>query len=234
MTSRALVILSGGQDSTTCLAIAKKQFEEVHAVTFEYGQKHSIELASAREVARLMGVTSHEVITMGKILKGTSPLVNEESTLGKYESADELPGGIEPTFVPGRNILFLTLAANRAAALGIKDIFTGLCDEDFGGYPDCRQSFVEVMQQSIGEGIWGDPDAFTIHTPLMRLNKADSVKLAANVLGEQFEEVMGATHTCYDGIKGGCGKCHACHLRDRGFREAGIDDPVWKYRLVAA
>lgn len=229
--SKALVILSGGQDSTTCLAVAKQRFTEVHAVTFEYGQKHAIELESARCVAELMGVASHEVIALGRILAGTSPLVSD-TPLGKYDSPDELPGGVEPTFVPGRNLLFLTLAANRAAVFGITDLFTGLCEEDFGGYFDCRKVFVDAMATALGEGIWGTPDAFTIHTPLMHLNKADSVRLAVDVLGDQFEAVMGETHTCYDGVKGGCGKCHACHLRDRGFKDAGIDDPIWRYRAV--
>lgn len=227
--SKALVILSGGQDSTTCLALAQQQFQEVHAITFEYGQKHSIELESARTVAQLMGVASHEVVTLGRILKGSSPLVSD-APLGKYESPEALPGGIEPTFVPGRNILFLTLAANRAACLGISHLFTGLCEEDFGGYPDCRQVFVDAMANALSQGIWGDPGVFAIHTPLMTLSKADSVRLAVDALGNRFEEVMGATHTCYDGVKGGCGKCHACHLRDRGFREAGVPDPIWKYR----
>lgn len=227
--SKALVILSGGQDSTTCLAIACQQFEEVHAITFEYGQKHSIELDSSRNVANLLNIASHEFVSMGRILKGTSPLVSD-TPLGKYESHDDLPGGLEPTFVPGRNILFLTLAANRAAVLGITDLFTGLCEEDFGGYPDCRQVFVDAMQRALSEGIWGQPDQFRIHTPLMHLNKSDSVMLAVEVLEERFEEVMEQTHTCYDGVKGGCGKCHACHLRDRGFKETGIIDPIWKYR----
>lgn len=231
--SKALVILSGGQDSTTCLAVAKQRFDEVHAVTFEYRQKHSIELEAARSVAKLMGVASHEIIPLGRVLKGTSPLVSD-TPLGKYDHPDDLPGGIEPTFVPGRNLLFLTLAANRAAVLGISDLFTGLCEEDFGGYPDCRQTFVDAMATALSEGIWGSRDAFSIHTPLMRLSKADSVRLAIDALGDQFEAVMGATHTCYDGVKGGCGKCHACHLRDRGFREAGVADPIWRYRMVAA
>lgn len=229
--SKALVILSGGQDSTTCAALAVQQFDKVCAVTFDYGQKHAIEIESAQDVSAALGIRHHEFIHLGPILKGTSPLISG-ATLGQYDSADQLPGGVEPTFVPGRNLLFLTLAANRAAVLGITDLFTGLCEEDFGGYFDCRKVFVDAMATALGEGIWGTPDAFTIHTPLMHLNKADSVRLAADVLGDRFDEVMGLTHTCYAGVKGGCGKCHACHLRDRGFREAGIADPIWKYRAV--
>jgi 7-cyano-7-deazaguanine synthase len=230
--TKALVILSGGQDSTTCAAIACQQFSEVHAVTFDYGQRHAIELESAQSVSAALGIKHHEFIKVGPILASTSPLVSSNA-LGQYDSPDDLPGGVEPTFIPGRNLLFMTLAANRAAAWGIRDIFTGLCEEDFGGYFDCRQVFVDAMAAALGEGIWGEPDAFTIHTPLMKLSKAASVRLAVEVLGDLFHEVFQHTHTCYAGVKGGCGKCHACHLRDRGFRDAGVDDPIWQHRAVA-
>jgi 7-cyano-7-deazaguanine synthase len=228
---KALVILSGGQDSTTCLAIAKQQFDKVHAVTFDYGQKHWIEIEAAHDVAWALGVESHEVVKLGSILKSTSPLVSDHP-LGQYESAAELPGGVEPTFVPGRNLLFLTLAANRAAALGITDLFTGLCQADYGGYPDCEQAFVDKTADAISQGFWGNRQQITIHTPLMDLSKADSVRLAVSVLGDEFAEVFGLTHTCYAGVRGGCGKCHACILRDKGFREAGVEDPLWQYRAV--
>lgn len=227
--SKALAILSGGQDSTACLAYAAARYDEVHAVTFEYGQKHSVELESARRVGELLGVASHEFVRLGPILKGSSPLISD-TPLGKYGSPDDLPGGVEPTFVPGRNLLFLTLAANRAAILGISDLFAGLCQEDFGGYPDCRKVFVDAMAMAVGEGIHGDPNGFRIHTPLMFLSKKESVFFALDLLGDRFDEVFEATHTCYDGVRGGCGKCHACHLRDRGFRESGVADPIWKFR----
>lgn len=226
---KALVILSGGQDSTTCLAVAKQQFEEVHAITFDYGQKHSIEIESAKKVAELMGVASHEIVTLGKILKGRSPLVSDEE-LGKYESVADLPGGIEPTFVPARNLLFLTIAANRAAVLETDTLYTGLCEEDFGGYPDCRRVFADAMEVALGQGIYGEDNGFKIVTPLMSLSKAESILLAVEILGDEFEAVFEHTHTCYDGVKGGCGNCHACHLRDRGFHELGLADPIWKYR----
>jgi 7-cyano-7-deazaguanine synthase len=231
MSSKALIILSGGQDSTTCAAIALQQFQEVHAVTFDYQQRHLIELESATAVAKALSL-KHEVSAIGSILKGTSPLVSD-APLEEYASVDELPGGVESTFIPGRNVLFLTLAANRAFCLGIRDIFIGVCETDFAGYWDCRQSFVSAMAIALGEGFYGQPNAFRIHTPLMNLTKAQSVHLAQDVLSDRFEEVMSLTHTCYAGVKGGCGKCHACLLRDRGFREAGIDDPIWKWRLGA-
>ncbi len=229
--SKALCVLSGGQDSTTCAALACQQFEEVHAITFNYGQRHLIELESAIAIAKILKLASHEIVELGPILQGTSPLVSD-NPLGQYNSTAELPGGVEPTFVPARNILFLTLAANRAAVKGIKDIFIGVCEADFAGYYDCRQVFIDAMAKALGEGIWGDPTSFVIHTPLMQLTKAESVKLAVDVLNYRFEEVFQLTHTCYAGIKGGCGKCHACLIRDRGFREAAIADPIWKFRKV--
>ncbi|NJR50023.1 MAG: 7-cyano-7-deazaguanine synthase QueC [Leptolyngbyaceae cyanobacterium CSU_1_3] len=227
--SKALVILSGGQDSTTCAALAVQQFAEVHAVTFDYQQRHQIELESAIAVAQALHLKSHEVSAIGSILKSTSPLVSH-SPLEEYASVDQLPGGVEPTFIPGRNLLFLTLAANRAVCLGIQDIFIGVCETDFAGYWDCRQRFINAMTIALGEGFYGQADAFRIHTPLMSLTKAASVHLAQTALGDRFESILSLTHTCYAGVKGGCGKCHACLLRDRGFREAGIADPIWKFR----
>lgn len=226
---KALVVLSGGQDSTTCAAFAYKDFDEVHAITFNYKQRHSLELESAIAVAKALGLASHEIIDLGPILKGSSPLVSD-NPLGQYNSAEELPTGVEPTFIPGRNILFLTIASNRAACLRIRDIFIGVCEADFAGYWDCRQSFIDAMAVALSEGIYGNREAFHLYTPLMYLTKAQSVKLAQELLGERFESVMELTHTCYAGVKGGCGKCHACILRDRGFKEAGIDDPIWKFR----
>jgi 7-cyano-7-deazaguanine synthase len=226
---KAIVVLSGGQDSTTCLAQAIQDGYEVHAITFNYGQRHAIEIQSAVDVAIDLGVKTHEIIDLGPILKSTSPLVSE-TPVGTYESIEDLPGGIEPTFVPARNLLFLTIAANRAAVVGAKVIYTGLAQADYGGYPDCRNVFVKAMEAAIGLGLDGAPLGYKIKTPLMYLSKAESVLLAQKLLGDRFEAVMEHTHTCYQGIKGGCGKCHACHIRDRGFIEAGIKDPIWKYR----
>lgn len=227
--SKALCILSGGQDSTTCAALASQQFDQVHAITFDYGQRHAVELESAVAIAKALNLDSHEIIQLGPLLQGTSPLV-ADTPLGQYNSTAELPDGVEPTFVPARNILFLTLAGNRAAVLDIRDIFIGVCEADFAGYYDCRQIFIDAMAKALGEGIWGVPDAFKIHTPLMQLTKSESINLAIEVLGDRFAEIFALTHTCYAGIKGGCGKCHACLIRDRGFSEAGIEDPIWQFR----
>lgn len=228
---KALCVLSGGQDSTTCAALACQQFEEVHAVTFDYGQRHQIELESAAAIARSLHLASHEIITLGPLLQSTSPLV-ANTPLEQYNSVAEVSDGVASTFVPARNLLFLTVAANRAAVLGIRDIFIGVCEADFAGYYDCRQVFVEAMAIALGEGIWGKPDAVTLHAPLMQMTKAQSVDFAREIMGDRFTELMALTHTCYAGVKGGCGKCHACLIRDRGFRAAGIDDPIWQFRPV--
>lgn len=227
--NKALVVLSGGQDSTTCAILAKQQFEDVYAISFNYGQKHLTEIQSASKIAHFLGI-DHEIIDLGQdILKSYSPLVSNNK-LGVYKDKQSLPDGVEPTFVSGRNILFLTIASNRADYLGITDIFTGVCQEDFGGYFDCRQIFIDKMQSALNEGIYGE-NRIKIHTPLMDLTKAESVKLAFDILGgEKFNQIFELTHTCYDGVKGGCGKCHACILRDSGFKEANLIDPIWKYR----
>lgn len=227
--TNALVVLSGGQDSTTCAVIAREKHNKVYGVTFNYGQKHLTEIQSAIKIADKLDIEL-EIIDIGSsILKGSSPLISD-TALGQYDSESELPSGVEPTFVYGRNILFLTIAANRAAVLGVKDIYTGVCQADFAGYWDCRQIFINKMQSAINEGIYGE-DVLNIQTPLMDLSKAESVKLVYDILGDEiFNKIFELTHTCYAGISGGCGKCHACVLRDKGFKEAGVVDPIWRFR----
>jgi 7-cyano-7-deazaguanine synthase len=229
MKRKALVVLSGGQDSTTCLFWALAQGWEVHAVTFDYGQTHSREIDAALMVGVLAGVKTHEIVRLGSPLASTSPLVNREQTLEQYADPFSLPGGLEKTFVPGRNALFLVIAANRAYALGCTDLVTGVCEEDFGGYPDCRRSFIDSMETSIREGFaenYEDPFAgFQIHTPLMHLNKAATVRLA-QTLGTECWNALAYTHTSYDGAYPPTGKDHATLLRAKGFIEAGLPDPL--------
>lgn len=227
--TNALVVLSGGQDSTTCAVIARQKHDKLYGVTFNYGQKHLTEIQSAIKIAEKLDINL-EIIDLGSdVLKGSSPLISN-TKLGQYESESELPSGVEPTFVYGRNILFLTIAANRAAVLGVKDIYTGVCQADFAGYWDCRQIFIDKIQEAINEGIYGE-NVLNIQTPLMDLSKSESVKLAYDILSyEKFNEIFGLTHTCYAGVRGGCGKCHACILRDKGFKDAGIIDPIWRFR----
>lgn len=219
----ALVLFSGGQDSVVSLYWAKEHFSQVQAITFDYCQRHRIEIESAKTITKMARVP-HEVVTIGPLLKGASPLVNLVNDVGTYESADVLPGGVEPTFVPGRNLLFLVLAANRAACFNNNYLVTGLCKEDFGGYFDCRQVFIDVMAKALSQGIHGTDDTFKIHTPLMNLTKRESVLMAKSFSG--CMEALAFSHTCYNGVCPPCGKCHACLLRARGFTEAGIPDPL--------
>lgn len=225
--TKALVVLSGGQDSTTCLAWAKQKFDEVHAVTFDYGQRHSIEITSASRIAKLLGAETFEIIKVpAGILKGTSPLVSD-SNLEEYKDAQSLPGGVEKTFVPMRNQFFLTVAANRAFLLGCTNLVTGVCEADYGGYPDCRQTFISTLQTAMNQGTFTGEDWLLgnihIHTPLMRLSKADSVKLAVEV---GAMHALAFSHTAYDGKYPPTGKDHASLLRAKGFEEAGYPDPL--------
>lgn len=226
MTSKALVVLSGGQDSTTCLHWALQQgFDEVQAVAFDYGQKHVIELESARKVASDANVTL-EVVDVKGILLGTSPLVSD-AELEQYEDG-ELPGGLEKTFVPMRNQLFLTLAANRAYVIGATNLVTGVCQADSGGYPDCRQNFITTLQNAINLGTFtGEPGTVSplkIHTPLMDLTKAQSIDLALRIKGAYG--ALAYSHTAYDGAYPPLGFDHATVLRAQGFEEAGVADPL--------
>jgi len=226
--SKALVILSGGQDSTTCLFWALREFGEVFAVTYNYGQRHAIEIESARAVVELAGIQDHEVIHVGSILQGSSPLVSN-AHLEQYKDMHSLPGGLEKTFVPGRNMLFLTLAANHAYARGITNLVTGVCEEDYGGYPDCRAEFIHNAELTLRSAMAYDSnDLFQelkIHTPLMHLNKAATVNLAKS-LGEECWEALAYTHTAYDGQYPPLGNDHATLLRAKGFLEAGFPDPL--------
>ena len=224
----ALVVLSGGQDSTTCLFFARQYFNEVHAVTFDYGQRHSRELMAASDVAKIAGCASHEIIDLGSsVLKGMSPLTNaneELETYKDYKSMSAVIGDrVEKTFVPMRNALFLTLAANRAVCLGIDHVFTGVCQADNANYPDCRQSFIIAQQRAIREAL-GMSSKFTIHTPLMNMSKAESIKLVMSM--DTAYTALAWTHTAYDGKYPPTGKDHASLLRAQGFLEAGVPDPL--------
>jgi 7-cyano-7-deazaguanine synthase len=233
---KALVVLSGGQDSTTCLFWATKKWgaENVHAITFDYGQRHKVEIQAACKVAQLAGVADqHEILSVGPILVSTSPLVSGND-LEQYADHNSLPGGLEKTFVPMRNTLFLTLAANRAYHLRAFNIVTGVCEEDYGGYPDCRQVFIEALRdafnQSINEHNYSIYQGelgrvFEIHTPLMRLTKAETVHMAYE-LGEDCWNALAYSHTAYDGAYPPTGHDHATLLRAKGFIEAGLPDPL--------
>lgn len=226
--TKALVVLSGGQDSTTCLAWARNRFDEVHALTINYGQRHAIEIASAKMIGILGQLDSHEVLTLpAGILQGTSPLTDPNQPVPQYTSQDEVPDGVAKTFVPLRNQFFLTLAANRAFVLGCTHLVTGVCQTDYSGYPDCRQEFVDSLAETINKGTFTGEDwllgELTILTPLMNLTKAESVDLA---IAEGAYGMLAYSHTAYDGSYPPAGTDAASLLRAKGFEEADIPDPL--------
>jgi 7-cyano-7-deazaguanine synthase len=224
MTAKALVVLSGGQDSTTCLFWAKSQGFDIHTVTFDYGQRHARELESAAIIAGLAGVHPYqfEEVELGPILKGTSPLVSSNE-LEQYKDHQSLPGGLEKTFVPMRNQLFLTVAANRAYCIGAYRLVTGVCQEDYGGYPDCRRRFIDSLETTCMEGTFTE-EPLRILTPLMYMTKAQSVQLALELPG--CYAALAWSHTSYDGQYPPKGHDHATLLRAKGFEEAGVPDPL--------
>jgi 7-cyano-7-deazaguanine synthase len=234
--SKVMVVLSGGQDSTTCLYWAKKNFDEVHAITFDYGQKHSRELEAAATVAEMAEVTSWHLVHVPAILKGRSPLTNPKVELEQYkdfEEMDQIIGDrVEKTFVPMRNAFFLTIAANYALELDCFDLVTGVCQQDNANYPDCRQSFIDSQQHTINKAL--GIKNFTIHTPLMFLSKAASIQLAKTLDG--CMDALAYSHTAYDGQYPPVGKDHATLLRAQGFLEANTPDPLivraWREGLM--
>lgn len=229
--TKALVILSGGQDSTTCLFAAKQQHDEVHAITFNYGQRHALEIESAKKIALMAGVASHEVIEIPNILISSSPLTSS-NPLEKYENHEQMESVIgnrrELTFVPMRNALFLTIAANRAEALKIPVMYTGVCQMDNANYDDCRDSFIHAAFKYINTALGHDhrdpENAIKIETPLMFLDKAETVKLALALPG--CWEALAYSHTSYDGSYPPTDNNHSNVLRAHGFEKAGYPDPL--------
>jgi 7-cyano-7-deazaguanine synthase len=215
---KALVILSGGQDSTTCVFWAIDRFgrNSVETLTFDYGQRHRIELAAATAVARHAGVRNVvlPINTFEKI--GGSALTDDSVGVPKALSNDELPA----TFVPGRNLIFLTFAAAYAWQRDIHNLVAGVAQTDYSGYPDCRRATIDSLEETLALGL---ERRIRIHTPLMDLSKKETVLLAKR-LGAL--DSMGLTHTCYNGRRPPCGECAACILRARGFAEAGLPDPL--------
>ena len=208
---KAVVVFSGGQDSTTCLIQALAEYKEVHAVTFNYGQRHSQEIAVAQAIATELGVVAHKVLDLGLLNElAISALTREAIPVSGALQANGLPN----TFVPGRNILFLTLAAIYAYQVGADTLITGVCETDFSGYPDCRDDFVKALNQAVSLGL---DRVIRFETPLMWLDKAETWALADHY--GHLETVRQQTLTCYNGIQGdGCGTCPACELRSRGLQ----------------
>ncbi|MDQ0216809.1 7-cyano-7-deazaguanine synthase [Oikeobacillus pervagus] len=205
---KAVVVFSGGQDSTTCLFWAKKRFKEVHVVTFDYGQRHQLEIECAKEIANDLNVP-HHILNMS-LLNQLAPNALTRSDIEITEKEGEPPS----TFVEGRNLLFLSFAAVLAKQHGARHIITGVCETDFSGYPDCRDAFIKSLNVTLNLAM---DYSFVVHTPLMWLDKAETWELADEL--DAFDYVREKTLTCYNGIKGdGCGECPACHLRQRGLK----------------
>lgn len=226
-----LVVFSGGQDSTTCLYWAKEVFSSVQAITFNYGQKHSIEIESARTIAKMAGV-EHEVIDVPNCLVSMSPLTNPSAELERYDDYKEMDKIIgnrrEKTFVPMRNTLFLTIAANRAEVLGIRNIVLGICEQDNANYDDCRRSYLERLEDAINYSLGNDhrkdSEAMRFYAPLIELSKADTVRLSRMLPG--CWEALAYSHTSYDGKYPPTDKNHSNLLREQGFVESGFPDPL--------
>ena len=218
-TERALIVLSGGQDSTTCLYWALNRFgaANVSAITFDYGQRHKIEIHCAEDIAAYAGIswTCLPIDTFSAL--GGNALTDEAVEVETHLRQDE---GLPRTFVPGRNIVFLTYAAAWAWPRGIDNVVTGVAQTDYSGYPDCREETLQALEKTLRLGMESN---IRLHAPLMHLSKKQTVELA-QTLGAM--DAMRLTHTCYNGQRPPCGQCAACELRARGFAEAGIEDPL--------
>jgi 7-cyano-7-deazaguanine synthase len=222
-TSKAVCLLSGGLDSATCLALARREGYACYALSFDYGQRHRVELEAAARVAAAFGAERHMVARIGLDAFGGSALT-ADIAVPKGRSTADMGHGIPSTYVPARNTIFLSFALAWAEVLGSSDIFIGVNALDYSGYPDCRPEYIEAYERMANlatkAGVEGRA-RLKIHTPLLRLNKAQIVKLAQE-LGVPF----GLTHSCYDPGPDGraCGQCDACLLRAKGFLEAGLED----------
>jgi 7-cyano-7-deazaguanine synthase len=222
---KAVVLLSGGLDSSTVLAIAKSQGYALHALSFSYGQRHVIELEAARRVAASIGVQDHRIAAIDLRIFGGSALT-ADIAVPKGRDADQMSHGIPITYVPARNTIFLSFALAWAEVLGSSDIFIGVNALDYSGYPDCRPEFIAAFETMANlatkAGVEGR-QALRIHTPLIDLTKAQIVHRGLE-LGVDY----GLTCSCYDPSPSGqpCGQCDSCILRQKGFRENGITDPL--------
>jgi 7-cyano-7-deazaguanine synthase len=226
----AVVLLSGGLDSTTVLAIAKHEGFRVHALTFQYGQRHAIEIASARRVAQAFDVERHVIVDMDLRVFGGSALT-DELAVPKHRAPEDISHGIPITYVPARNTVFLAYALGFAEVTQSEDIFIGVNALDYSGYPDCRPEYLrafEAMANLATKAAVEGRQRLRIHAPLIQLSKAQIIQRGLE-LGVDY----GLTHSCYDPAPDGtsCGQCDSCLLRLKGFREAGATDPI-AYRII--
>lgn len=223
---KAVILLSGGVDSSTTLAIAASRRMELFALTVDYGQRHIFELQAAKKIAESFSVREHLVLKMDLRSIGGSALT-AEMNVPKGRSDEDISSGIPVTYVPARNIIFLSLGLAWAESLGASRIFIGVNAVDYSGYPDCRPAFIQAFQRAVNlgtrEGVSGK--GFSIETPLINLTKDEIIRTGSR-LGVDWS----LTFSCYDPLEEGkaCGRCDSCLLRARGFRKAGIRDPLEK------
>lgn len=221
---RAVVLLSGGLDSSTCLAVARAEGLEAHCLSVDYGQRHKGELARARRIARALGAAGHRVVKVDLSAFGGSALTDEAIAVPKGRSEAKMARDIPVTYVPARNTVMLSLALAHAEVIGAEQIFVGVNAIDYSGYPDCRPAFLRAFERlakvATRAGVEGHP--LRIRAPLLRLSKAGIVRLGTK-LGVPYRMTL----SCYDPIRGrACGRCDACRLRRKGFAEAGVQDPT--------
>lgn len=218
---KAIILLSGGLDSTTCLAIARDQGFEPYALSFSYGQRHNAELVAAKLIAKKMGVIDHRTVTLDMGQFGGSALTDTQINVPDYHDNGEIP----ITYVPARNTVFLAMALSYAETIHAEAIFIGANSVDYSGYPDCRPAFINAFQAlaNVATKAGVEGSFFTIHAPLMQLNKAAIIQKGI-ALGVDYA----LTVSCYKLTEDGqaCGHCDSCHLRRQGFEQAGIPDPT--------
>jgi 7-cyano-7-deazaguanine synthase len=230
MTGRAVVLLSGGLDSATVAALARRDGFEVNALSFDYGQRHNIEIAASKEVARASGVARHVILPIDLRTFGGSALT-DDIDVPKGRGEAEMEGNIPVTYVPARNTIFLSLSLAWAEVLETGDIFIGVNARDYSGYPDCRAEYLrafQAMSNLATRGAVEGTQKVTIHAPLIDMTKAEII-----ALGTELGVDYGLTRSCYDPDQAGraCGECDSCILRLKGFAEAGLDDPA-PYRVA--
>ncbi len=220
---KAVCLISGGLDSTVAAAYAKSRGYEIYALTIIYGQKHEKEIESAKKIAKHLGAKEHKIIEVPLNKIGGSALTDKDIEIPERRGPEEIGEEIPPTYVPGRNIIFISIAASYAEVIGAEAIFLGVNAIDYSGYPDCRPEFIQAMEEAIRlgmkTGVEGRP--IKIETPLIKLTKAEIVKL-----GHELGAPLHLTWSCYRGGEKACGKCDSCILRLKGFLEAGIPDPI--------
>jgi 7-cyano-7-deazaguanine synthase len=221
---RAVVLLSGGIDSTTTLAIALAEGYDTYALSFDYGQRHQIEIKAACRVADSLCAKEHRIAKIDMRIFGGSALT-DNLAVPKQRSDKEIARGIPVTYVPARNTIFLAYALAWAEVISANDIFLGVNAIDYSGYPDCRPEFIEAFENlaNLGTKAGVEGRGFQIHTPLIRFSKAEIIHKAV-----ELDVDLSLTHSCYDPSPEGfaCGECDSCLLRLKGFREAGISDPI--------